>query len=64
ERACAVVELAPGASLSLDELGRHLRAEGLATRKLPERLEVVDALPRTASGKVRKHELVERYAKP
>ena len=61
ERACAVVELAGRASLSLDELTAHLRGEGLATRKLPERLEVVDELPRTASGKVRKHELVDRF---
>jgi cyclohexanecarboxylate-CoA ligase len=39
----------------------RLRATGLATYKLPERLEVVDALPTTASGKVQKHELVRRF---
>jgi acyl-CoA synthetase (AMP-forming)/AMP-acid ligase II len=35
-----------------------LRARGLAPYKLPERIEVVEALPYTASGKVKKHELL------
>jgi acyl-CoA synthetase (AMP-forming)/AMP-acid ligase II len=34
---------------------------GLAAQKLPERWEVVDALPRTGSGKIRKGELTERF---
>ena len=38
----------------------RLRATGLATYKLPERLEVLDALPTTASGKVQKHEICVR----
>jgi non-ribosomal peptide synthetase component E (peptide arylation enzyme) len=32
--------------------------DGLATYKWPERLEILEALPMTASGKVQKHELV------
>jgi acyl-coenzyme A synthetase/AMP-(fatty) acid ligase len=36
----------------------RLDAAGLALYKRPERLEVVDALPATASGKIQKHELV------
>jgi acyl-CoA synthetase (AMP-forming)/AMP-acid ligase II len=60
ERMCACVVLRPGASLSFDTMVDRLRDSGLATYKLPERLEVVDALPTTASGKVQKHELVRR----
>ncbi|MFA5885841.1 MAG: AMP-binding protein [Acidimicrobiia bacterium] len=58
ERACACVVLRPGAALDLDTATARLRAAGLATYKLPERLEVMDALPTTASGKVQKHELL------
>ncbi|WP_320669105.1 AMP-binding protein [Patulibacter defluvii] len=58
ERACAfVVGRAP---LELDELVAFLRERRLANQKLPERLELVDALPKTASGKVQKHRLRAR----
>jgi cyclohexanecarboxylate-CoA ligase len=50
--------LRPGGALTLAETVARLRALGLATFKLPERLEVLDALPTTASGKIQKHELV------
>jgi acyl-CoA synthetase (AMP-forming)/AMP-acid ligase II len=56
ERACAVV-VPTGAPPHLEDLCDHLRAAGLSTRKLPERLVVVDALPRNAMGKVAKAEL-------
>jgi len=36
----------------------RLSAGGLAKFKLPQRLEVFDALSATASGKIQKHELV------
>ena len=35
----------------------YLRERGLATQKLPERLEIVPALPMTATGKIQKHVL-------
>jgi cyclohexanecarboxylate-CoA ligase len=60
ERSCACVVLAPGATLDLPTVVSRLRASGLATYKLPERLEVLDALPSTASGKVQKHEIIRR----
>jgi non-ribosomal peptide synthetase component E (peptide arylation enzyme) len=41
----------------------YLRAEGLSVYKLPERLEVVDALPQGESlRKVLKYRLRERYS--
>lgn len=58
ERVCACVVTAPGASLELADVIERLRAQGLATYKLPERLELVAALPMTASGKVQKFEIV------
>ena len=48
--------------LTMDEMRRHLLDRKLITRKLPEQLEIVDALPRNAAGKVLKHELRSRYA--
>ena len=54
ERVCAVVIVHNGASVALDDVRAHLLAAGLARFKLPERLEVADQLPRTASGKVQK----------
>jgi acyl-CoA synthetase (AMP-forming)/AMP-acid ligase II len=34
----------------------------LSKRKLPERLEVVDAVPRNPAGKIEKRELRDRFA--
>lgn len=60
ERACAFVVPAPGAAPTLAELTGHLRAQGTATQYLPERLELLDALPRTLTGKIQKFRLRER----
>ncbi|MBZ9640146.1 class I adenylate-forming enzyme family protein [Streptomyces sp. PSKA30] len=64
ERVCAVVEQPPGAdALTLETVTSHLRAEGLSVHKLPEQLEVVDALPRGETlRKVLKYKLRERYS--
>jgi acyl-CoA synthetase (AMP-forming)/AMP-acid ligase II len=62
ERACAVVVPAPGAeAITFDEMTQHLLDSGLITRKLPEQLEVVDALPRNPSGKIVKFELQRQF---
>jgi acyl-coenzyme A synthetase/AMP-(fatty) acid ligase len=59
ERVCAVVEIAKGAEpLRFDEMVQYLRAKGLMTQKVPEQLEVVDALPRNDTlNKVLKYKL-------
>ena len=55
EHGCAFLRLAPGASPpDLADLQAHLRSAGLARPKWPEELRVVDDLPRTPSGKVKK----------
>ncbi|MFF2899877.1 class I adenylate-forming enzyme family protein [Streptomyces sp. NPDC057966] len=64
ELVCAVVEQPTGAApLTLTQLTAYLRAEGLSVHKLPERLEVVAALPRNeALRKVLKYRLREQFA--
>jgi len=54
---CAVVVLSEGAELSLKELNARLTTAGVAKFMLPERLEVVSALPRNTTGKILKREL-------
>jgi len=54
--------LAPeGQPPELATLRSHLRSAGVTEMFWPERLEVMDALPRTATGKVRKAELREHF---
>jgi acyl-CoA synthetase (AMP-forming)/AMP-acid ligase II len=60
ERVCAFVVLRPGTALSLNDIRAHFSTAGTARHLAPERLEIVDDLPRTATGKVRKDELRER----
>jgi acyl-CoA synthetase (AMP-forming)/AMP-acid ligase II len=65
ERACAVIVVAAGATApTLADLGAHCRALGLANQKIPERLEVVDALPRNTLGKVLKRDLRATFTAP
>lgn len=54
EAACAFVIPRAGATIDLTEIARYLTAAGTARQKIPERLEIVDDLPRTSVGKVRK----------
>jgi acyl-CoA synthetase (AMP-forming)/AMP-acid ligase II len=64
ERVCAVVETRPGAApLALGEVVAFCRKAGLMAQKIPEQLEVVDALPRNATLKISKHELRARFGK-
>jgi 3-phosphoshikimate 1-carboxyvinyltransferase len=59
ERACAFVVLEPGAELDLDGVRAHLESHRVTKTYWPERLEPVDALPKTPSGKIRKYVLRE-----
>jgi len=63
ERVCVYVELRPGAALSLDSLTRHLETAGASKESLPERLVVLDELPRSSGGKVAKRALREDAAR-
>jgi acyl-CoA synthetase (AMP-forming)/AMP-acid ligase II len=63
ERVCAVVVPRAGFSFSLDEAREHFVAAGVARQKTPEVIVIVDELPRTPSGKVRKDVLRTRAAR-
>jgi 2,3-dihydroxybenzoate-AMP ligase len=55
ERGCVFVVLAPGtAGIELDEMCQFLERAGLAKFKWPERIEVIELLPRTQIGKIAK----------
>jgi non-ribosomal peptide synthetase component E (peptide arylation enzyme) len=62
EKVCAVVVAAGGEKPTLAELVQFLEAKRIARQKLPERLELVDELPLTATGKVEKFRLREMIA--
>jgi non-ribosomal peptide synthetase component E (peptide arylation enzyme) len=64
ERVCAVIVPESGCEPTLDALAAHCRALGLAAQKWPERIELVDDLPHTPMGKVRKEDLRNRFAAP
>ena len=63
ERACAVVQMVEGTDpITFEELVTYMKEEGLMVQKLPEQLEIVDAIPRNPSGKILKHVLREQYS--
>ncbi len=61
EAVLAVVTLHPGRSATPDELLRHCRASPLSSIKQPQRVEIVDSLPRNTIGKIDKRAVREPY---
>jgi cyclohexanecarboxylate-CoA ligase len=59
ERACAFVTVRRHQSVNLEEVCRHLAAEGFSKHFWPERLELLAELPRTPTGKIQKFVLRE-----
>ncbi len=59
ERVCAFVSLKPGMSLSFADLTAYFETQKVARQYFPERLEIVDSLPATPSGKLQKFKLRE-----
>ncbi|MHB8465229.1 MAG: class I adenylate-forming enzyme family protein [Acidimicrobiales bacterium] len=64
ERVCVFAELRAGLTLTLDDLLRFLADRGTSKEQWPERLVVVDELPRSSGGKVAKGELRRRGWSP
>ncbi len=54
ERGCAFVQLRPGESLDLAAVQAHMDAKKVAKQYWPERIEIVDTMPRTPTGKIQK----------
>ena len=59
ERACAFVTLKPGKSLSFEGIIGYLTEHKMAIQYFPEKLEILDEMPRTPSGKIQKFRLRE-----
>jgi 2,3-dihydroxybenzoate-AMP ligase len=62
EKACAFVVTKPGARLGFEELIAFLKAQRIASFKLPERLEVVEHFPTSLVGKILKRQLRDMIA--
>jgi fatty-acyl-CoA synthase len=62
ERPLACVVVKPNVQVSADQLRDHL-ATVFAKWQLPERVEFIDAVPRTSTGKFWKAKLRERFVK-
>jgi acyl-CoA synthetase (AMP-forming)/AMP-acid ligase II len=63
EKICACVVPAEGeAAPTLEAICQYLMEHGIAKFKLPERIEIIDALPRNPLGKVLRHELSDRIS--
>ena len=61
EYCCACVVPENGAKPTLEQICAGLKSAGFAAYKLPERLELLDELPATASGKIQRHLLVAAF---
>jgi fatty-acyl-CoA synthase len=62
ERPMAVVVLKDGTDATADDMREHL-AKGFAKWQVPERVEFIDEIPRTATGKFKKTALREQFVK-
>lgn len=60
ERACAFVVTNGSGGIGFYEMQRFLHSQGLAKPYWPERLELIEELPKTESGKVQRYLLRER----
>ena len=63
ERPVAWVVPSPGASLTPEDVREHLRGR-VASWWIPERVELVDEIPKTATGKMSKQALRQRSVVP
>ena len=63
ERICAYVVLSEGEDLAVDEVRTWMKQAGVSQQKWPERIEIVEQLPMTTSGKVQKFILREMAAR-
>lgn len=60
ETGCLFVTLRPGLQLDFVGMKQYLEASGMTRNYWPERLEIIEAFPRTASGKIQKFQLREQ----
>lgn len=63
ERGCAFLVLSAGETFSMDDLVKVMADAGVAKQYWPEAVEVIEVMPRTASGKIQKFILKEQATK-
>ena len=63
ERICAYIVPKEDAIIDFEEITDYLKKKGVATIKFPERIEIVDSLPMTPTGKIQKNILKEDIIK-
>ncbi len=64
ERICAfIVPAKGGEGMVLEDVLAYLKGRGVPKRFWPERLELIDRIPHTGSGKVKKYLLQEELKK-
>ena len=63
ERPLACIVFKPGCEATAAELRMHLLRHGFEKWQLPERYEIIEAVPRTSTGKFWKFKLRERFAR-
>jgi cyclohexanecarboxylate-CoA ligase len=62
EKGCAYVKVEENERFAFDKMVSFLKEQQIAKQKFPERLEIVDEFPHTASGKIKKNLLREDVA--
>ncbi|OLO39053.1 hypothetical protein BTR23_10635 [Alkalihalophilus pseudofirmus] len=63
EKACAYIKLNKYTNLDLETMKDYLLRKGVAIQKVPERLEIIEEMPMTTSGKIQKFVLREDIKK-
>ena len=59
EKVCVYIVPRPGETLTLEDVTSYVKEQGIAVYKFPERLEIIDAIPRNPVGKILKTKLRE-----
>ena len=59
EKVCVYVVPKSGEQLDLEEIKAFMKEKGIAVYKIPERLEIISAIPRNPVGKIMKKVLRE-----
>ncbi|ENN83240.1 hypothetical protein YQE_00403, partial [Dendroctonus ponderosae] len=62
EEVCACIRVQKNMSVTLSDLKTHCAGK-LARFKIPSRLEIFDSFPKTTSGKIQKHKIIETIVK-
>lgn len=63
EKACAYIQPAPGSDLTFEKIIAFLKDRKASVLQLPERIEFIDAMPLTQTGKLNKRALIEDIKK-